>query len=489
MSESYSHIPDNPIEFIRHKAEESGTPKTVASTLQAVDAFARFIGGAEISFDDFNDSLLGAWVSNLLFNGYSVKTTSYYGKRLASLYSKAVAENLAKPSDAFSSLQSKLNAPDSRRFDGTCDPETFQKFQKIARANCPEVSELTLAIDMLLFAVYNGGLTFEEIAAFPKDGYNGSDEEINRIVNRYSNPKSKYLFPLNRSSKSARQQSRTIEVFIGKALSFGRLKPSPIPTNTPLDIWCMLAMACGVSPSDIAACLGSRAGSNAVTAFVTPSDIDQKHISEIRSRVIETVAQNPVHWYAMHLRRHIDFDMLMSRLKERKISLQEIYYPMEEITRLVGKKKVFEERPVISWLMFFRERVTELNRLYHNIGDLAWGYRTSRDVGSPYAIIGNQEIAHYQQSIGTLSPSTEFLTDEQVKFNEGDCLVILGGAFNGQHAIFLSEKEIKEKGSSDKKIVFRVRLSGGKNANWTVDWDPRLVRKISPAEYQSLDLK
>ncbi|MBD5356175.1 MAG: hypothetical protein HDR88_04100 [Bacteroides sp.] len=485
MPDGKENNPQTPLDFFRVKSAEANSSTTVANLRRAVDSFSSFTKDAEIRFEDFNESLLGEWVATQLFQGYSVSTVSYNVKKLASLYNKAVEADLAPPTDAFTLLQAKLNDPSSSRFDNAADKETFNKLRKIISTDFSAVPTRQLAKDILLFSIYCGGLSFEQIASFKKDSYTGDNEYILQIIERYSKPKNKYLFPLNQIRSTKKQLNQTLTSIFEGILRYAGLCLSPNPSDTPLMLWCQIAMSSGFTPSEIAACAAPRCNVTPITAFVVPAKIDSEDIDLIRTDTIETLADNPVRWYAMHFRPHVDYQMITDRLRERGIPLPDIYYPMEEITRRVGNKKIFETRPVISWLLFFRERVTELNRLYHNIGDLAWGYRQSRTVGSPYASISIKDLTQYQMAIGTLTPDVQFLSDDDVQINKGDYLVLLGGAFNGRPAIFDSIVK-PQKDADPNKIIYRLIMSGGNNINWTVNWDSHLVKKISEQQFLSL---
>lgn len=453
---------------------------------RAVDSFCRFTGGAEINFDSFDESLLGEWVAHQLFHGYYTKTVAYNISKIAAIYNKAVGSGLAKPNEAFSRVLAKVSDSSSTRFDGRNYKDTFQRLQQIIRADYSQQPRKQLAKDMLLFAVYNGGLTFGQIASHRKDDYSDDNGHVVDIINRYAEPKRKYLFPLGQAHSTARQLTRTIADMLHNLLSDVGLGLSATPEYTAIDLWCDVAMGCGVSASDIAACIAPRNGANALTAFVKPAELNDGSISGIRNRVATALSDNPVRWYAMHFRRNVDYGMITQRLKDSGIDPVEIYYPMEEIIRKAGHRKVFENRPVISWLLFFREHVAGINRLYHEIGDLAWGYRQSRDVRSPYASISDKAVRDYQDAIGILSPNTQLLPDEAVDLHEGDCLVVLGGELNGRPAVFLS-KEKSPKSGEGNKIVYRIKLVGGRNINWIVDRDPRLVKKITETQFHELD--
>ena len=466
-----------PLDFFRAKADDSANELTKENLLRAVNALGAFVGGADIDFDSFDNAMIGEWVSHLLFQGYTPATVSNnFLKRLATLYNKAVDADLAKPTDVFRTFRSLM---DSGRADELCrsvDPDAFGKLQELIRSDYRNTPAMSLAKDMLLFAVYMGGMALDDIARFRKDDYKGDDKNILEIVGRYSRPRNSYLFPLDQIHSTPRQLRRRVGILMGKILGLKGLNESADPLYTTFDLWANAAMKCGHSASDIAACLGSRHTDCALTAFVGPSDLSEEDVSRIRSSVSMTLAHNPEQWYAMHLRRHTDLEDVTGRLGDNGITLGKTYYPMEEIVRKVGHRKVFENRPVISWLVFFRSRRTELDGIYSVVGDLAWGYRISRSIGSSYAAVSDTEVRNFQEAIGTLGPDTQILRDDEADLKEGDLVVILGGAMDGQRGEFVTSKRLND--GDGGRIVYRIRLSGGTSASWTVDRDPRLVRKI-----------
>lgn len=469
------------MDYLRVKSDGYGSRNTSVSTKKAVDSFCRYVGDGDIRFDRFDDTLLGEWAARLLYNGYSPATVSFYIKRLSALYSKAVQEGFAIPTDSFSNIQARLNAPEAMRFNGISDRETFHKLQKIVRSDYSANPDRQLAKDMLLFAVYVGGMTFEEIVKYRKDDYKGENRHILDIVDKYARRKNKYLFPLDHSTRNIRQLCRYVKMLLQDLLSAVDIKLSPNAASTAIDIWCMAAMHCGFSASDIEACVAPHTATNVVTAFATASEAEPDKIAGIRSRIVEALTDNSVHWYVMRFRHGVDYDMVMARLKEKNISLEEIYYPMEEILRKVGHRKVFETRPVISWLMFFREHASELDSLYRQIGDLAWGYRRSRDNRSPYAVISPDEIKMYQMAVGTFSSDTELYTEGTLELKPGDRLIVLGGFLGGRPATF--ESTVNTAGA---RTIYRILLDGGNYKEWVVDQDPRLVKKISEQQFKEL---
>lgn len=474
----------NPIEYFRLKAAGSASSVSVGNMNRAIDNLAGFATGVDLTFGSFDESFLGEWVARQFFEGYHAKTIAYNVSKIAALYNKAVEDRMARHNDAFSKIVAKLKDVGAR-FDGGNHAYTFTRLRHILLEDDSSLPRRQLARDMTIFSLINGGMTFSQMAAYRKDQYTGNDGCVKEIVARYSKPRNKYLFPLGQSHHTPKQLIRLMDMIIGDLLATAP-KQHREADVTLVNLWCDIAMECGIPASEISACVGDNGSDSPLTYFATSAEISSERKAEIRAKVASTLYDNPLRWYAMHLRKHADFNTLTQRLREEKISLEEIYYPMEEILRKVGNRKIFATQPVISWLVFFRARITQLNQLYSRIGDLAWGYRHVRDVRSPYAVIPNDEVRCYQQAIGTLTTTTEIIPDEAVSFSEGDYLVVLGGLMNGRHAIFMSEKRQSD-GKTGSKIVYRVKLAGGNNANWVVDWDPRLVKKITEAQYNELD--
>lgn len=473
-----------PLEFFRLKIQESESPVSRANMQRAVDALAAFVGGAPLTFASFTPEFLGEFTIRLIFRGSAPKTISNnILKRLATLYNKAVAQGLADSTDAFRTLKEKLDRYQLPEPSYTADTDVVGKLHNVIRTDHTTSPRRQLAKDILLYAIYNGGLTFEQVAATRKTDYTGSDPAITAIVDRYSKPKNKYLFPLNQAHSTPRQLSRTIQLLVSEILGPVRLPLSSVPSHTPAALWCAVALSCGVSASDVAAILPAGKLPSFITTFARPSAISEDRAGEICSDINVTLSSNPLHWYVMQFRPRVSYDMVRDRLSDCDIHLAETYYPMEEVTRKIGGKKVFESRPVISWLLFFRSHATDLYHLYHEIGDLAWGYRTAKTVGSPYAIISPAEIRRYQIAIGDLTEDTELYPEGTIQLQPGDQLLILGGLFSGRPATFDSVKKTDTDGG---RTICRILLDGGHYKDWIIEEDVRLLKKITETEYHSL---
>jgi len=466
-------------EGFRVKVEETANPTSRRSLAQTVESFNRFMGGTPVPFDNFNDELLNEWVSWLFSRGYSYNTVTYYVKRLSSLYGKVVKDGATDDNGCFSRVKAKLANASKSCVEINSDPDCFRKLHTLAHTNLSKSPARQLAKDMVLFAIYNGGLTFKELASYKKTDYTGHDSAILDIVGRYSKPKNKYLFPINQSERTPNQLDRIIEALFSDALRLVNIKLSSYKTTTAIDLWAAAAMRCGISASDIASCIGRDGLVNPAYSFATKKEISTECKEETLRLVSRMLTMDPDNWYAMQFRPRVSYDMIKARMKAVGIPFRDTFYPMEEIVRRIGKKTVRESRPVVPGLLFFRCKAAEVHEIFFNIGDLAWGYRQTRAPRSPYAVISNSAIRIYQHTIGQFTEGMEIYPEGTIKIEAGDRVKIIGGDLIGHHAIF--QKEIR-RGATDGpgagRIIYRLKLMGDNSIEWVVNLDPRLVRPL-----------
>ncbi len=509
---------------------------TRAHALRAVESLQSWVGGEPLPVEAIDETLLSNYVSYLLYLGYTPKTIiNNHLKRLSSLLGRAWSTGSAEstgstgsagmsahsaywclsqstqrpsqppghqhlithnsdlsPTQAIATMIAELAAMDHAT--GLALPYTVvtERLQALARADFAGNRIRALARDMLLMAVYLGGLTLDELATLRIDTYRGDDPAIRNVIDRYARPRHSYLFPLDQTHSTPRQLQRRVAALIGQALADARLSTPAAPASTlPLELWAAVAMGLGASAAQVAACISPRQGACPLTALARPmATTPGGTCGQLRHRVIEALTTDPEQWYAMHLRPRATYDQVVERLRREHCQLPETYYPMEEITRKVGHRRVFEHRPVIAWLIFFRERASRLTTIYRHIGDLAWGYRTGRQTGAPYATIAPAHIHRYRLALGTLGPDTEFRPGGAThpEPRPGDRVEIIGGLLSGHTATIAATIapapgcEIAR--SSDTATgehtptIYRLLLDGGGSIEWTAHVDARLVHPL-----------
>ncbi len=474
------------IDWFRVKADETVNEAVRRSQQQAIDLLQKFSGGETITFEDIDENLLNGWVAWNFYHGYSHATVTTYLGRLSALYGKAVKDGLARPSECFTGVKERLKnlSPDALEVFSIKD--CFGRLRRLVLADYSKNPALQLAKDIVLFSLYNGGLAFEKLANFQKDGYQGDDEAVSAIVRRYAKPKNKYLFPLNQSERTPRQLDRAVSALFCDALKQVGITLSDYNTETPVNLWALVAMHCGVPSDDIASCV-SHADTPSIFSFAAKQDIPQARKTEIQSRIAKILAKDPEDWYAMQFRPHVTYDRLRDRMDSLGIEFIRSFYPMETIVRRIGGKIKQELRPVTPGLLFFRSKAAEVPELFMQIGDLAWGYRYTRDIRSPYAVIPGSAIEKYEQAIGKFVDFVDAYPQGHLKLESGDKVEIIGGQFAGYPAVF--EKEIREIDSANEactQITCRLKLVGMDNFSWSVNLDPRMMTRISDDRFELL---
>lgn len=487
MTDIYGNIKGCAVTLFRVKISEVSNSASRKSFAQVTESFNLFMSGTPVRLSDFNENLVSEWVSWLFCNGYTYKTVVYYVNRLSSLYGKVAGDGLTEGREGFSAVKEKLKKASAISLEINSITDCFGRLRRMVLTDCSTNSARQLAKDLVLFSLYNGGLSFRRLAGYRKDDYQGSDEAVMAIVERYSKAKNKYLFPLNQSERTPNQLESAISSLFSDALRSAGIKLSSYGGSIPVDLWVRTAMNCGIPAADIAGCVEQTDSVNPVCSFAVRNELTAGRIAEIRSRVARILSRNPEDWYAMQFRPHVTYERVQERLMNTGISFTGSFYPMEEIVRRVGKKLKRESRPVIPGLLFFKSRATELPALFFHIGDLAWGYRYDRNARGPYAVIPQKAIEDYERAVGQFVESMDAYPEGTFHFEPGDKVEITGGDFRGQPAIF--EKEVRELGDGPhaaRRISYRLKLAGTANFSWVVELDPRQMAKITDERFAAL---
>ncbi len=473
----------DPISFFRVKIDETFNEKTANSLRQALNSFLRFLDGTPIQSDTIDSGLLSRWIAWLLYEGYSRKTALYYLKNLSALYGKAVENGIVSPTDAFTLIREKVQNLPEIMFETCYDRDTLIKLRRLWQAADKGTHEHQLAVDVTLFAILCGGLTFEQIIKYKKSDYQGNDPALLKIVDKYAQPRNKYLFPLRQSERTPAQLRKELKKLFAEALVSVSLQPAVVIEETALELWCTAAMDCNLTPEVVGGCVNKLPALNPIFALCGTENLGEAEKLRIKNFVSLAIADNPMQWHAMQFRPHVSFESVQARIDlfSNEVHLDSIYYPLMEITRRIGNRMRDDKRPVISGLMYFRCRVSDLVPLFRNIGDLAWGYRVGGRSGRPYAVIPDWEIHRLQTAIGIFTPEAELLPIGSIPLKKGDKLEIIGGIFNGKEARFDSETVIKS-GTDSGKTVYRLLMPDGNGFEWELTIDPRMVRRVSESQ-------
>ena len=465
---------ENIVKYFRTKIEEIPNKSTAESRQKAFNAFLTFAGNDNLTADTFSETSIIEWATWLISNGYTPKTVDYYIKQLGTLYNQAATDRIAQQTDAFSTVRKQLAAIPTDDF-AAMPPDTADRLQKFTTEWAAGRAAKNLATDIVAFAILNGGMTFPQIADYKKTDYQGHNELLRAIVDKYAKPRNKYLFPLDQSLRTPSQIKKQLGKLFYIALTPYGLAPSKTEETTATDLWSLAAVHNGVAPRTL---LGMTKGHtpsfNPVLRLLQADAVTPEEATAIQQRLIATLTANPTNWYAMQFRPRVSFEQIKQALDAIKndVHCNDLFYPSEEIMRRTGRKMIKEQKPVIPGLLFFKSRSTDIPTIFRHIGALAWCYRQTGEPTSPYAVIPAAQIQAYQTIIGQFTPDMELLPEDSTNIKENDRVIILGGSLVGQTATVTGIKT-----SEGGRTIYKLSLIGNNSVEWTVTTDSRLFHQ------------
>ena len=195
---------------------------TVENYLTALRSFTSFAGDS-LLVDDIDQTLMEHYQQHLKSNGICLNTISCYMRSLRTVYNKVVAKKKKKKADEnpFATVFMGKTKTQKRSI-------TDKDILRIQQLVLPPRSYLKLCQDTLLFSLYALGMPFVDLAYLQhsqiSDGtilyYRHKTKQpiriqieqcIQEIIDRYRNPKSKYVFPFitSEDKDKARRQYLT----------------------------------------------------------------------------------------------------------------------------------------------------------------------------------------------------------------------------------------------------------------------------------------
>lgn len=447
---------------------------------QALTTFRTYLHTLPDDQISFTAALIADWCIHMSLGGMTPKTISQYLNVISALYGAAVKEDKAAPTEAFAIIKDALGKIDWTRM---ISEEDFGRMQKVTKSAPLQKGETSIATDLLLMSLLQGSRPIADLIELRRetkpentdfDIYNISEynpeiaDEIEALIERQSDPRRKYIFDLNQSRLTPRQREKKGN---GMILDLLRLRNVPLYGGIRATIdsyWAYAALRGGATPADILSILryvpegvpilslanaAFLAASNAASGkgkgtLTSPEKEEGSGWTEVpayrRLAINEVVAsifiENPLRWYAMKLRPYVKFDELADRFKVLRtdaiLKTPDIFYPYEEIAKKIGKKLVFDKKPIIRDIVFFRSRVTDIYPMFTKIGDLAWCYTTQGKSGKTYAAIPNSSFMVFQKTIGYFTPDYKVAPIGALAPVPGEKIVVIGGLFNGTTATF-----------------------------------------------------
>lgn len=172
----------------------------------ALNSFIRYICRNEVAFHDFNSTLINGYEHHLRSSGLCPNSTSYYMRKLRAIYNQAVERKLTTQCHPFRHVYTGI----ARTIKRAITLDIIRTLQSMDLSAEPQTE---LARDMFLFSFYTRGMAIVDMAFLQKSSLKNGilsyrrkktnqllsirwENPMQRIVDRYSDPKSTYMLPL-----------------------------------------------------------------------------------------------------------------------------------------------------------------------------------------------------------------------------------------------------------------------------------------------------
>ena len=508
-------------DFFRSRLSDlsAETASKYSRTISDLDCF---LTGHRLSLSDLSPVIVADWATELFRQGLAVNTIVRHLNILSALIKWAVKKNMIAPQDSSRILAKFLtdkkiqhsksniqNSPGSlvskppqfsgslvSKYPGSLVVKTPQisgqkkfsgslvskhpgslvvknsKFLLVLREILKKQSDFDVYEDLLLFSLVNGALPLEEVAMIKKGDTDKYNNEVSRlIIARNQIPRREYVFDLRQSYATPRQIRSAIAEGLKPLWEKIEIPVNADPHDAVRSLWAACAMSGGATASEALGRLQGPAPYS-LPEFCIPAD----DIPDIRlwdNAVQSMITHELPVWYAMHLRKGVDFDDLRKEIADRVRPIPELFYPSETVKRRVGNKTVFEEHPFISRTAFFKSRQENILPMFALIGDKAWCYRVTNTPGAPYAAISSRDMRRFQAAIGVFTPDIEIHPLGELTPRPGESVIIIKAGFENR------EGEVEEVISDGATTLFRIKLSTDQGYEWRMDLDARQIQPLT----------
>lgn len=441
---------------------------------RALQSFVSFCADKEYPEGTDILTIIADWLVNLQMSGVARGTVERYLKGLSGYYTKAVKENIAPKTDAFKVLTNAFKVDGVQMWSESVTRKDFDKFLSMTKLFTCQRNTDSLAEDIIMMSLMNGQMPLSKVAMLKVNEALQMDKDSLAIVNRHREPARKYVFPLRQSMLTKRQLADLVNGLVMDYLQKRNIRCFTTADETLKSYWAYAALREGIPPHVLSSTPGFPPMGMKILSLFPKAKDGRESISEVNaSSVAGIFLSNPLQWYAMRLRPRVSFTDLKVRFSQLKDELEtpDMFYPCEEISKRTGKKVMFESKPIIGNIVFFRARVTDILPIFYRIGDLAWCYKYTNEQGSAYAAIPKESFIRFQQTIGYFTSDYEVAPIGALKPQVNDRVVVVGGPFQGINAV------VKDINSQDENIIYRLHFIGDNGIDYRLSLDSRMVRK------------
>lgn len=427
---------------------------------------------------NFSQTALTYWTLEMMLRPMKASTVERYLGALHTLYKDwlgsgsrtAVSE---QDGDAVKNSTLNFSIPAEVVYDDSSVEEIKMTASNMKYAvNLSKINKNPLSIDhtylhALLYLLINPEATLSDVVDMKFSDAQPESFHIEDIkLAMRKAPQAQYVFPLQQGKRRKPAILHDLVSGIRTAtraagLEFG----NSFSRESITALWIQAAISQNIPYSEIRTIVKQLPHQYSFLTMLPPVFLSKERKDEIINRVAGVFINNTTGWYVMRLRSGVTPETVKEELQHRKyphIRQIEFYYPQRSVSKLVKKKAVKTEVPVIPGILFFRMRYDKISKMMSVIGDLAWCYRTTNTPTSPYSAIPMREMKTFQRSVGLLTADVEMdIIASQPPLNIGDEVIIENGSpLDGRQAV------IRKVRSNDGSLSYTLRLSDSEFIHW-----------------------
>lgn len=438
--------------------------------LRVIPSFVQSMRRHMIS--DFTDEALKLWIVDMLLDGLKGSTVRRYVGALHTLY-KQYQDSEAADSDTDGYSAVNFSVPLDKIYSDN-SPKILKETEKnlIAAGSLTKVSVKPETAAYLYnkafqYLLFNPDATLNDVVSLKYSDKMPESLHIEDIITSMRKaPQSKYVFPLQQGK---RREPAIIKSLLSELHATGRRTGLTFGDTFSRDsitaIWIAAAIKEGIPYSEIVGMIKNLPPVYAFLSLIPASTVSEDRKLEIINIVADSITNKTPGWFVLRLRSGVSPDNIKDRLVEKESPLRRMisyYYPQRTVKRMVKKKMVSKQIPIIPGILFFRLPYDRVNPLISVVGDLAWCFRTSVNASSPYSVIPQSEMKAFQRCVGEYTSDIEMeIVSSLPPLAVGDEVVIEDGSMlDGQQAT------IRKVRSIDGTLTYTLRLSDTAFIRW-----------------------
>ncbi len=413
------------------------------------------------------DETLNLWILDMLIDGLKGSTVRRYVGALHTLY-KNFRETVSSDDEEvqFSLPFDKTYSDDSvKKIKNT--EKNLEAVNSLTKVSVKHDSQAYVYNKAFQYLLFNPDASLTDVVNLKySDPQPDSLHISDIIISMRKAPQSKYVFPLQQGK---RREPAIIKSLLSElhatgrraGLSFG----DTFSRESITSIWIAAAIKAGIQYSEISGIIKKLPSEYSFMSIIPSASISDERKLEIINIVADSITNKTPGWFVLRLRSGVIPDNIKDRLVEKDSPIRRMisyYYPLRTIKKMVKKKMVTKEVPMIPGILFIRLPYDQVNKLIGVVGDLAWCFRTTANASSPYSVIPQSEMMTFQRSVGSYTSDIEIdIISALPPLAVGDEVVIENGSMlDGQQAT------IRKVRSVNGELTYTLRLSDTAFIRW-----------------------